>query len=101
MDGKKLRFGVLSTAKIGRNAVNPAIQSSGNAVLTAVASRDPERAREMAARVGIRHHGRYEALLDDPEVDAVYIPLPNSLHREWTIRAAEGSAFSVGSRKPT
>jgi predicted dehydrogenase len=81
---------VLSTANIGRVAVNPAIQASANGELVAVASRDRERARAFAEKGGIaRHHGRYEALLDDLEVDAVYIPLPNSLHREWTIRAAE------------
>jgi xylose dehydrogenase (NAD/NADP) len=55
-----------------------------------VASRDGERAREFARAGGIpRAHARYEALLDDPEIDAVYVPLPNALHREWTIRAAE------------
>ena len=87
---RKLRFGVLSTANIGRNQVNPAIRASGNAELLAVASRDSARASDFATQGGIpRHYGSYEALLDDPEVDAVYIPLPNSMHREWTIRAAE------------
>lgn len=87
---RKLRFGVLSTANIGRNQVNPAIQASRNAELLAVASREPARARDFAAQGGIpRHHGSYEALLDDPGIDAVYIPLPNSMHREWAIRAAE------------
>ena len=87
---EKLRFGVLSTANIGRAAVNPAIQASRNGELVAVASRDLGRAREFASKGGIpRAHGGYEALLDDPDLDAVYIPLPNSLHREWTIRAAE------------
>ena len=87
---EKLRFGVLSTANIGRNQVNPAIQQSRNAELLAVASRDPDRAREFAQRSGIeRSYGSYEALLDDPDIEAVYIPLPNSMHREWTIRAAE------------
>ena len=90
MGRDKLRFGVLSTANIGRAAVNPAIQAARNAELVAVASRDGERAREFAAQGAIpRHHGSYEALLDDPEIDALYIPLPNSLHREWAIRAAE------------
>ena len=80
----------MSTANIGRAAVNPAIQASTNGELVALASRDVGRAREFAAKWGIpRHHGGYEALLDDSEIDAVYIPLPNSLHREWTIRAAE------------
>lgn len=84
-----VRWGVVSTANIGRAAVNPAIQASSNGELVAVASRDAERARAFAAEHGIpRHHGSYEALLEDPEVDALYIPLPNSLHREWTIRAA-------------
>ncbi len=85
-----IRWGVLSTANIGRAAVNPAIQSSRNGTLLAVASRDAQRARDFAAQWGIpRYLEGYEALLADSEVDAVYIPLPNSLHREWTIRAAE------------
>jgi predicted dehydrogenase len=86
----KVRFGVLSTANIGKNQVNPAIKASRNAELLAVASRDLVRAREFAAQGAIpRYYDAYEALLDDPDVDAVYIPLPNSMHREWTIRAAE------------
>ena len=84
-----VKWGVLSTANIGRWAVNPAIQSSANGELVAVASRDDDRARAFAKEQGIpRHHGSYEALLDDPDVDALYIPVPNSIHREWTIRAA-------------
>jgi xylose dehydrogenase (NAD/NADP) len=90
MTDRKLRWGVLSTANIGRAAVNPAIQASANGVLAAVASRDEARARAFAELASIpRWHGSYEALVDDPEVDALYIPLPNSLHKEWTIRAAE------------
>lgn len=90
MPRSKIRWGVLSTANIGRVAVNPALQASSNGELLAVASRDPGRARESASKWGIpRHHPGYDALLDDPDIDAVYIPLPNSLHREWTIRAAE------------
>ena len=86
----RLRFGVLGTARIGRTSVNGAIQSSRNAELLAVASRDIALARDFAREFSIpRPYGGYEALLDDPEVDAVYIPLPNSLHREWAIRAAE------------
>jgi predicted dehydrogenase len=81
---------VLSTANIGKNQVNPAIQQSRNAELLAVASRDLDRARDFAAKGSIpRYYESYQTLLDDPDVDAVYIPLPNSLHREWTIRAAE------------
>jgi xylose dehydrogenase (NAD/NADP) len=86
----KLRFGVLSTANIGKNQVNPAIRASRNAELLAVASRDLDRAREFAAAGSIpRYYDAYEALIADPDIDAVYIPLPNSMHREWTIRAAE------------
>jgi xylose dehydrogenase (NAD/NADP) len=86
----KLRWGVLSTASIGRRAVNPAIQASSNGDLVAVASRDAERARAFARETGIaRHYGSYEALIDDGEVDAVYIPLPNNLHKEWAIKCAE------------
>ena len=90
MGQTKLRWGVLSTANIGRAAVNPAIQASRNGTLLAVASRDGERARAFAEQWGIpRHHGSYEALLDDADIDAVYVPLPNNLHATWTIRAAE------------
>jgi predicted dehydrogenase len=90
MDRTTLRWGVFGTANIGRVAVNPALQASRNGTLLAVASRDDERARAFAAQWEIpRHHGSYEALLDDAEIDAVYIPLPNSLHAPWTIRAAE------------
>lgn len=85
-----IRWGVLSTANIGRAAVNPAIRSSRNGSLDAVASRDGARARDFAAKHDIaKSHGSYDALLADPGIDAVYIPLPNSMHREWTIRAAE------------
>ena len=78
---ERLRWGVLSTANIGRAAVNPAIQASRNGTLVAVASRDSERARAFAQKWGMpRHYGSYEALLADDEIDAVSLPLPNSLH---------------------
>lgn len=90
MERAKLRWGVLSTAHIGRVAVNPAIQASNNGELLAVASRDAERARAFAAECAIpRHYGSYDELLNDPEIHAVYNPLPNSLHAPWTIRALE------------
>lgn len=90
MSDKKLNWGVLSTANIGKKAVNPAIQASSNGELLAVASRDENRARAFAQEAGIPHaYGSYEALLESPEIDAIYNPLPNSLHKEWTIRAAE------------
>jgi xylose dehydrogenase (NAD/NADP) len=84
-----VRWGVLSTANIGRRVI-PAIQQSRNGYVVAVASRDIARARAFAAELDVpRAIGSYDALLDDPEIDAVYISLPNSLHRPWTIRAAE------------
>lgn len=89
MNGQRVRWGVLGTANIGRAAVNPAIQASSNGELVAVASREGERAWAFAAQHGIpRAHGSYQALVDDPEVDALYIPLPNALHLEWTVKAA-------------
>jgi D-xylose 1-dehydrogenase (NADP+, D-xylono-1,5-lactone-forming) len=90
MAERRIRWGVISTANIGRAAVIPAIQASRNGELVTVASRDLAKAEAFAARLGIpRAYGRYEALLDAPDIDAVYIPLPNSLHREWTLRAAQ------------
>ena len=88
MTDRRVRWGVLSTANIGRAAVIPAIHQSKNGALVAVASRDSTRAQEFAERNKIpRASGSYEALLNDPEIDALYIPLPNSMHKEWTIRA--------------
>ena len=87
---RKIRWGVLSTANIGRAVVIPAIQHSVNGELVAVASRESGRAREFAAKCGIPvNYGSYEALISAEDIDAVYIPLPNSLHEEWTVRAAE------------
>jgi predicted dehydrogenase len=84
-----LRWGVLSTAAIGRKVI-PGLQHADRCEVVAIASRDGQRADEMAATFGIpTAHPSYEALLADPSVDAVYIPLPNHLHAEWTIRAAE------------
>jgi predicted dehydrogenase len=86
---RELRWGVLSTARIGREKVIPGIGRSDLGRVVAIASRDLERARHVADGAGIPTvHGSYEALLADPEVDAVYIPLPNHLHAEWTIAAA-------------
>lgn len=85
---QKVRWGILSTARHGLNTVIPAIQRSASADVVAIASRDAARARQVAQEHGIpASHSSYEALLADPGVDAVYIPLPNNLHKEWTIRA--------------
>lgn len=87
---KKLKFGVLSTAKIGREHVIPAIQKSQNCTVSAIASRSRERAGEVAKSLGINQsYGSYEELLADDVIDAVYIPLPNHLHVEWSIKALE------------
>jgi predicted dehydrogenase len=84
-----LRWGVLSTAKIGREKVIPAIRKAERCEVVAIGSRDLDRARAVAQEHGIPNvHGSYDALLADPDVDAVYIPLPNHLHAEWTIAAA-------------
>jgi D-xylose 1-dehydrogenase (NADP+, D-xylono-1,5-lactone-forming) len=79
---------VLGAAWIADRAVMPAIAASSNGRLVAIASRDEGRAGALAARHGVERVSRsYEALLEDPEVEAVYVPLVNSLHREWTVRA--------------
>ena len=84
-----VRLGVLSTARINRPVI-AAARASERVELVAVASRDQARADAYAEEHGIeRAHGGYEALLADPDVDAVYISLPNSLHVEWSIRALE------------
>jgi xylose dehydrogenase (NAD/NADP) len=84
-----LRWGVLGAAGIARMAVGPAIARSRNGTLAALASRNAEAATAWANEAGIhRLHASYAALLDDADIDAVYIPLPNSAHAEWAIAAA-------------
>ena len=84
-----LRWGILSTADIARKKVIPGIIKADRCEVVAIASRDGAQARLVADELGIpTAHGSYEALLDDPGIDAVYIPLPNHLHAEWTIAAA-------------
>jgi len=86
----KVVWGILSTANIGIKRVIPAILSGQRGRIAAIASRDAERARDVAARFGIpRSYGSYQALLDDPQVEAIYNPLPNHLHVEWTVKALE------------
>lgn len=86
----KLRWGILSTAKIGREKVIPAIQKGKLSEVLAIASRQKESAEKEAARLNIpKAYGSYDDLLADPEIDAVYIPLPNHLHVEWSIKAMQ------------
>ena len=85
----KIRWGVLSTAGINRALIGP-LRQSRRSKLIAVASRDLAKAKAYAAEKGIpRAYGCYQELLDDPEVDAIYNPLPNSLHCQWSVGAAQ------------
>ncbi len=85
-----VRWGVLGAAKIALQRVVPAMQHSPHTPVVAIASRDLAKAQLAADRLGIpRAYGSYQELIDDPDVDAIYNPLPNHLHVPWTIRAAE------------
>ena len=87
---KKLRWGILSTAKIGTEKVIPGMQQSGSCEVVAICSRDAVRAQQAADQLGIsRAYGSYEELLADPDVDAIYNPLPNHMHVEWSIKSLE------------
>ena len=88
MSERVLGWGLLGTARINRMVIPPLRVSPGNR-LVAVASRDTARATAYAREWGIeRAYGSYQALLDDPTIDVVYVPLPNHLHAEWAVRAA-------------
>ncbi|MFW5947679.1 MAG: Gfo/Idh/MocA family protein, partial [Gemmatimonadota bacterium] len=89
-DPAPVRWGILSTAKIAVEKVIPAMQAAPLCDVVAIASRDADRARRAADSLGIPvSHGSYEALLEDPSVEAIYNPLPNHLHVLWSVRAAE------------
>lgn len=97
---RRLRWGVLSTAAIGRMKVIPAIQKAAHCEVVAIASRDAAHGARVAAQLAIPTvHGSYEALLADPQVEAVYIPLPNHLHARWAIAAA-GAGKHILCEKP-
>lgn len=86
--GEKVRLGLLGAARIAPAALIRPARKVSEACVLAIAARDPDRARAFARRHGVpRVHESYEHLIQDPELDAVYIPLPNSLHCEWSIRA--------------
>jgi predicted dehydrogenase len=92
MNDRRLRWGVLSTANIAREKWIPGVRRAPRqrGEVVAIASRDGEAAQRVADELSIpRAHGSYEALLADPDVDAVYLPLPNHLHLEWAIAAAK------------
>ncbi len=90
MASKELRWGIMGCARISRRGLIPGIQGSKSGELYALASRDIDQARAWAVEFGIpRIHQGYQALLDDPDVDAVYIPLPNELHKPWVFAAAD------------
>src|SRR5947199_10577670 len=87
---QKVRWGVLSTATIGTGQVIPAMQQGTYCEIASIASRSPEKARAAAAQLGIpKAYGSYEELLADPEIDAIYNPLPNHLHVPWSIKALQ------------
>src|SRR5688572_1928296 len=86
----KLRWGVLGVANIASEKVIPAMQRGAYTEVTAIASRNLDRARQAASELGLaKAYGSYEELLADPDIDAIYIPLPNHLHVPWTTAAAE------------
>ncbi len=92
----KVRWGILSTAKIGREKVIPAMQKGQFCEVVAIASRRKEQAEQEALRLHIpKAYGTYEELLNDPEIDAVYIPLPNHLHVEWSLKTLQAGKHAL------
>lgn len=86
----KIRWGIISTAKIGTVQVIPGMMLSDYCDIAAISSRNLESAQEAAQKLGIpKAYGSYEALLEDPDIDAIYNPLPNHMHVDWSIKALE------------
>ncbi|WP_445285876.1 Gfo/Idh/MocA family protein [Yoonia sp. 2307UL14-13] len=85
-----MRWGILGAANFAREYMGPAIHAAKGAELAALATSDPAKAQGFQAFApGIRVHGDYDALVADPDIDAIYVPLPNHLHVEWTVKALE------------
>ncbi len=87
---KPVNWGVISTASYGRERIVPAMMRGKNLTVSAISSREAATARKAADELGIeKAYGSYQEILDDPDIEAVYIPLPNHLHVEWSTKAAE------------
>lgn len=96
----KVKWGILGTANIARYATIPGIKGAGNAELFAIAGRNEEKAKSFCQEYGFKkYYASYEELLSDKDVEAIYIPLPNSLHKEWVIKALKAKK-SVLCEKP-
>src|SRR5213595_4369798 len=90
MSGQKVKWGVLGVAAIAVKKVIPAMQKGEWSEITAIASRDSRKEHDAAGKLGIpKAYGFFEELLSDPEIEAIYNPLPNHLHVPWSIKAAE------------
>ena len=88
MQMKTIRWGILGAANFALEQMGPAIHAASGATLSALATSSPEKAEPFQAFApDLRVHDSYDALLADPGIDAVYIPLPNHLHVDWTIKA--------------
>lgn len=96
---RRIRIGVMGTADIARRRMLPAFAAGQDTEVVSVASRDVDRAREVAEPYGCRAVGGYAALLEEPDVDAIYVPLPNALHARWVERALR-SGYHVLAEKP-
>ena len=98
---KKIRWGVLSTANIGIKKVIPGMQQGQYTSVAAIASRNLAKAQQAATTLGIpTAYGSYEELLADPNIDAIYNPLPNHLHVPWTMRRGCGGHAPTRARRP-
>src|SRR5262249_21456926 len=87
---EKVRWGILSTSNFAQTKVIPALLKCEHVEVAAIASRDRDRAHEVAGRFGVpKAYGSYEELLADPEIDVIYNPAPNHLHVPWSIKALE------------
>ena len=90
MNNKIVNWGVISCAGIADTAVMPGINAANNATLYAISSRSKQKLEEYSQKhKPVKTYESYDDLLDDPEIDAVYIPLPNALHCQWVFKAAE------------
>lgn len=98
---KKVRIGILGCANIAKKSTIKAFQSIDNAVVTSIASRNPEKAKEYASLFSIPTYQSYDSLIKNSNVDAVYIPLPIGLHKEWIIRAAKAGKHVLSEKSLT